>query len=397
MPVDPDPFIELEHVDEAPVYIPSTISVGPLPSCEVDPVTQIIEAGKYVKVADECRRERWVKNVNNSLLTSNNGQVSFDNGADDNPIMLGDLRTAPGLGSVVGLHNNKLSRLVPSGASNQALVYSGGSLSFQTLIQSTLYPKTVVDDLASSGYINFLVEDGTNYEIKKWRATGGSQPKVLTQDPSDFTFSWDKFHDLDHDASSMVMYYWNNTNEMVEKLEPPTLVAGEAYTDYRLSLNASTAAPEWTKVASQVQPAMARYTFNAGDTGASTTAAINISKTYDGGGVSPRFDGLLRPLIKGQVSAIARSQVGPLSSGTQKQCGLFWSLNGQEVANSYGRVFVEDSSAAPASIAEFTGVMLSTDVLTLSMRTEGIDNNGVISAADWRVGSISVHHFPEII
>lgn len=397
MAIDPDPFIELEHVDEAPVYIPSTISVGPLPSCEVDPTTQIIEAGKYIKVADECRRERWLKNVSNSLLTSNNGQVSFDDGAEDNPIMLGNLRSAPGLGSVIGLHNNKLSKLVPSGSANQVLAYSGGSLSFQELIQSALYLQSSIGDLASAGYINFLVDDGSgNYQIKKWRATGGgAQSMVLTQDPVNFTFDWAKLHNLDHDNTSMVMYYWDKTTEMVVKLEPPTIVPPDAYTNYRLSMNVTTGAPEWTNVATQVQPAMGRWSIPATIQAGTGSTGIVISKTYDGGGGSPRFTGTgIKVTTPGQVSVCATAFISSnalgVSLGGDNGAGLVWLLDGVELSASLGRGHILWYQDAANSVSQWTLEMNISQELTLAIKSLGPNVTTI-------AGVITAHHFPLVV
>lgn len=401
MPIDPDPFIELEHVDEAPVYIPSTISVGPLPSCEVDPATQIIEAGKYVKVADECRRERWLKNVSNSLLTSNNGQTSFDDGSEDNPIMLGNLRSAPGLGSIVGLHNNKLSKLVPSGASNQVLAYSGGSLSFQTLLQSTLYPQSSVGDLSGAGWITFLVENGGNYEIKKWRTTGaGTQPYVLTQNPaahgSPYEFSWSKFQDLDHDASSMVMYYWDKTTEMVVKLEPPTLGAGESYSDYRLTMNDATGAPEWTNVATQVQPAMGRWQIAAGSVSGVSSSVLSLTKSYDGGGGSPRFTGTgIKVTVAGQVSVCAEAFMTASTTGAANGAGLVWYYQPSggsaiELSDSFGRGHIYPTQDAANSVSHWALQMAVGDELTLRIKSLGPN-------VTTSIGNVVAHHFPLVV
>lgn len=366
-----------------------TTDLSTCPSCEVDPVTQIVPCGKYVKVTDHCKRERLLENKEQSLLYSNGNQACFYDGSDTKKILLGNMRSSAGLNSVAGLHNNALTQLIPSGASTKWLRYQAGSISFAELFQTPCYTQSSVADMPGAGYVAFLYDDGSgNFCIKKLQTNAvGPQNSVVTQDPATNLFSWQKHHNLDHDASSCVIYYWNNVTQLVEKLEPPTLAAGEVYSNYRLSLNDATGCPEWTKVTSQDQPALARFTFNPGNTGASPDVGITVAKVYDGGGASPRFQAIVQPTIAGQVSAIATAEVGPVASS--KHCGLYWALNGVEVLYSYGRNYVAVASAGPQSVATFCDVMQPTDVLTLRMRTEG-------SQAEWFNGNIILNHFSVI-
>lgn len=370
-----------------------TTDLSSCPSCEVDPVTQIIPCGKYVKVTDHCKRERLLENREQSLLYSNGNQACFYDGSDSKKLLLGNLRQSAGINSVAGLHNNALTQLVPSGSETKWLRYQAGSISFAELFQTPCYKQSTVDSLSGAGFIAFLYDDGSgNYCIKRLRYThgvGDTQKRLLTQDSSN-QFDFAKYHNFDHDNTSCVIYFWNKTTEQVEKLGPPTLGAGEAYSDFRLSLNNTTGCPEWTRVASQVLPAMGEYR-KTSTTNASSAAdvQVSLSKNWDGGGGTPRFGvaGYVSVTADGQVQAIATGQCGPVASA--KWCGMFWSLNGVEVTNTYGRVYVAVASAGPQSTAIYTGPLTTSDQLALMFRSEG-------STAELFFANVSVQHFPEI-
>ena len=372
MPTSGNPYIELEHAEEAPPYIPSTISTGPLPSCSIDPETQIVSGAKYLTGVDHCRRQRYLRNDSDALMFSDGGQAVFRDGSDVNPILLGGLRSNAGLNSVIGLHNNKLTRIVPSGVDDLVLQYSGGALSFQKLLQSVCYDDATVLDLTTKGYVNLLYDDEAgSLCVRKLRATGtGDQPRVLTQNTTDhstnpFEFSWSKLHDFDHDATSSPLYYWDKGTEMIAKLEPPTLVGLEAYSDYRLSMNDVTGAPEWTKVASETTHANASWSMTPMTATVVGGNAITLSKEFDGGGGSPRFEAVIQPKIDGQVTAIATGQVGGQTGYAFG--GLRWLKNGSPTTGGLGRVAAYAGDSGPQSIALFCDILTVTDVLTLEL------------------------------
>ena len=170
-------------------------------------------------------------------------------------------------------------------------------------------------------------------------------------------------------TAGSVIYYWNPTTEMLEKLSPPTLLPGEAYSDYVLRLTDGTGIPQWVNTTGLNTAVVGRWTFPASPaTSAGSPQALALSNVY-AGSPAGRFVGAttIQVSVTSQVTAIASANIEP--GGPFQESGLTWFLNGSEVAGSYNEVFSHSNSASPSSVSMWAGQLTPGDSLALYHKT----------------------------
>jgi hypothetical protein len=352
---------------------PSATSQCPACCSDGGEENSFIIYGKYVSVRDACKVNRILTNKEYSLLSCDGNQVSLRDGSQSSLIPLGNLRVVQGLTSVIGLNGIDLAQIKPSVNDKQVLYYEAGSIKFGNLSFAPYFAQSGVLQDNTDVHYAFLADDGSgNYILRRFRCSiSAGEKKFIYMDSNHNVGCLDAW-DLSHDSSECVIYFWNKTTEQVERLGPPTLGAGEVYSDYSLKLNNATGCPEWVKVVSLVTAVVGRWTAPSGLT---TTSASdvqhNLSKTYDGG-TPARFGGAGTITVTSttQVQVTAQTRVDP-ASASLKDAGLYWALNGVEIPNTYASVFCAPNSAASQSVPIWAGELMAGDQLALKFRSEG--------------------------